>query len=216
MAARALRRSARLTAMYTALFGRNYLADVKSGITMTKNSADPYLQLPDGRALVASTFADASGGLSTLAVRRQLVDEQRSNRVSMGDARSVAALSAGPSHASCESVRRRAVRFATRRTCSATGSAPSHTTRWPTLPPISRRRFHERFSRQRARAANGTAIVAIGDLWRVSPQWQVIYGARVEGNTSRKRRRQIRHSLRLSASETTTGRPRWRSVRGSA
>src|SRR5581483_7372551 len=56
-----------LTAFYSALFSNAYLADVRSGITLTHNAADPYLALPDGRVIVASTLPDSTGGLATLA-----------------------------------------------------------------------------------------------------------------------------------------------------
>src|SRR5439155_4021128 len=55
-----------LTGFYTTSFGRDYLADVKSGLTFTRSAADPYLALPDGRALVVSSFPDGGGGVSTL------------------------------------------------------------------------------------------------------------------------------------------------------
>src|SRR5207248_3518767 len=51
---------------YSFYFGRDYLGDVRSGVTYARNTGDPYLRLPDGRALVSSTFADGTGGVSTL------------------------------------------------------------------------------------------------------------------------------------------------------
>src|SRR5262249_40424610 len=55
-----------LTGFYSLLFGQNYLADVRTSVTATHTSTDPYADLPDGRAFVASTFPDATSGNATL------------------------------------------------------------------------------------------------------------------------------------------------------
>src|SRR5512146_301651 len=55
-----------LTGFLTRVFGQSYLADARSGVTLTHNGADPLLSLPDGRALVLSSLPGAGNGVSTL------------------------------------------------------------------------------------------------------------------------------------------------------
>lgn len=170
-----------LTGFYTALFGRNYLADVRTGLTATKNESDPYLTLPDGRALVASTFPDASGGVSTLQFggNSGMNNNQRAFRWE-----SQAQLQLYPPGSVTHRVKisgdvrldtysqdllgNRLGTFSYNSLADLGANQPASFTRTLVAPTRT--------------GGEWNSYLAVGDLWRVSPQWQVIYGVRAEGN----------------------------------
>jgi hypothetical protein len=170
-----------LTALYTTTFGPGFLADVRSGLTATKNTSDPYLALPDGRALVASTFPDASGGVSTLqfggnsgmnsdlsALRwESLAQVQLYSPGRVSHRLKLAADARFDSYS--QDVRGNALgTFSYNSLADLAANRPASFTR--TLSTPSRR------------GGEWNGYLAAGDLWRVNPQWQVIYGLRLDGN----------------------------------
>ena len=170
-----------LTGFYTALFGRDYLADLRTSVTATDTRSDPYLTLPDGRALVASAFPDATGGISTLQFGGN-ASMQRDARAWRWE--NVAQLQFYPPGHSTHRVKlaadarfdtfsqdvpgNRLGTFSYNSLADLTGNRPSSFTRTLTAPTRT--------------GGEWNGFVSLGDLWRVSPTWQVIYGARVDAN----------------------------------
>lgn len=172
---------ASLTALYTSLFGRNYLADAKSGVTFTRNKSDPYLELPDGRAIVASSFADAPGSVSTLQfggnsgmnsdVRALRWESQAQLQLyPPGRATHRVKLSADARFDSYSQdlLGNRLGTFSYNSLADLAANQPASFTRTLTAPTRT--------------GGEWNGYLAAGDLWRVSPRLQIIYGARIEGN----------------------------------
>jgi Carboxypeptidase regulatory-like domain len=171
-----------LTALFTRTFGPGYLADVRSGLTATKNTSDPYLSLPDGRALVASTFPDASGGVSTLQFGG---NSAMSSTVQSLRWESTAQVQLYP-----------AARSAHRLKLSADARFDSYsqelrgnelgTFSYNSLADLATNRpasFTRTLTAPTRTGGEWNGYLAAGDLWRVNPQWQVLYGARLDANT---------------------------------
>lgn len=170
-----------LTALYTRVFGPGYLADVRSGITTTKNTVDPYLALPDGRALVASTFPDASGGVSTLQFGG---NSGMNSNASTFRWESNAQLQLYPSGRTAHRVKLSADARLDTYSQEVLGNEFG-TFSYNSLADLAANRpasFSRTLIAPTRTGGEWNSYVAAGDLWRVNPQWQVIYGARVEAN----------------------------------
>jgi hypothetical protein len=170
-----------VTAFYSTLFSNAYLVDLRSGVTTTSNTTDPYLGLPDGRVVVVSSLPDSTDGLSMLAFggNSGMTTSQRTLRWE-----SLADLQLYPPGLSTHRVKvaadlrldaysqdligNRLGTFTFNSLADVAGDQPSSFIRTLAAP--------------RARGGDWNAFTSIGDLWRVSPQWQVMYGVRVEGN----------------------------------
>ena len=177
---------ASLTGFYSALLRESYLADVRTSVTRTENATSPYLLLPDGRALVASTFPDGTGGVSTLqfggnaglnsalrawrwetSAQLQLIPRHHpTHRLKLAtDARF-------DDYAQDVSGNRLGT-FAYTSLADLAANRPSSFTRTLNAPTRT--------------GGEWNGFVSLGDLWRASPSWQVIYGARVDANAFVKR-----------------------------
>ena len=170
-----------LDALTTFLFGRDYLADLRTGLTMARTVSDPYLSLPDGRALVVSTFPDQTQDASTLQFggNGAMSSNVRSWRWETkgelqlyppGRATHRVKLSADARYdAFAQDVfSNRLGTFSYSSLGDLAANQPASFTR--TLDAPTRR------------GGEWNAFGALGDLWRVSQHLQVIYGARVDGN----------------------------------
>ena len=175
-----------LTGLYTAVFGQNYLADVRSSVTATKNSSGAYLALPDGRALVASSFADASGGISTLQFggNSGMNTDQRGYRWE-----SMATLQLYPPGQATHRVKLAADARFDAYSQDVSNNALG-TFAYNSLADLAANRpasFTRTLSTPTRTGGEWNGFVSVGDLWRVNPQWQLIYGLRAEGNAFTKR-----------------------------
>jgi len=169
------------TAFYTSLFGANYLADVKSGVTLTHSSSDPYLSLPDGRAVVVSSFPGGGGSVSTLQFggNSNMQTDTRAWRWETN-----AQLQFYPPGALTHRVKlatyarfddfsqdlfgNRLGTFSYNSLSDLASNQPSLFTRTLTAPT--------------RHGGEWNAFTSLGDLWRVNEKLQVIYGARLDAN----------------------------------
>ncbi|HVZ78443.1 MAG TPA: carboxypeptidase-like regulatory domain-containing protein [Gemmatimonadaceae bacterium] len=165
---------------YSFYFGNDYLGDIRSSVAYNRNRSDPYLNLPDGRVLVASTFPDATGGVSTLQFGG---NSGLANETRQWTWESTAELQFYPRSKAAHRVKVNADSrldgvsqdiasnalgsFAYNSLADLQANQPASFTRTLNSPTRS------------GGAWNGFA--SIGDLWRVSQALQVMYGARVEG-----------------------------------
>lgn len=173
---------ASLTSFYTTLFGpNNYLADVKSGLTLTRSTSDPYLSLPDGRALVVSNLPNGTGGVSTLQFggNSAMQTDTRAWRWETNGQiqfyppgalthRVKLAADARFDDFSQDLFGNRLGTFSYNSLSDLAANRPSSFTRNLTAPT--------------RRGGEWNAFASLGDLWRVNEKLQVIYGARVDGN----------------------------------
>ena len=170
-----------LDALTTFLFGRDYLADLRTGLTMTRNVTDPYLSLPDGRALVVSSFPDQTQGASTLqfggngamsssvrAWRWETRGELQFYPPGRATHRVKLTADARYDDYAQDVFANRLGTFSYSSLADLAANQPSSFTR--TLDAPTRR------------GGEWNAFGALGDLWRVSQHLQLIYGARVDGN----------------------------------
>ena len=170
-----------LTGEYSFYFGHDYLGDVRSGVTLTHNSTQPYLQLPDGRVLVTSAFADGSAGVAPLAFG--------GNSGMRADGRqwiweSIGEMQFYPAGAARHRVKLTADSrldgytqntfgnqlgtFSFNSLTDLAANAPASFTRTLNAPTRT--------------GGEWNGFLALGDLWRVSQNLQVMYGARLEGS----------------------------------
>jgi len=171
-----------LTAMFSNVSQRGFLTDIRSGITAVRSTSDPYLALPDGRVLVASTFPDADAAVSTLQFggNSALSTIQRNFRWE-----TLSSLQLYPPGAVTHRVKIAAdVRYDVFSQDLVSNRLGTYT--FNSLGDLAANQpaaFTRTLSASAINGGEWNAFIAAGDLWRVSPQWQVIYGARVEANT---------------------------------
>jgi hypothetical protein len=170
-----------LTALYSRTFGPGYLADLRSGLTATKNASDPYLAFPDGRALVASTFPDATAGVSTL--------QFGGNSAMNSDVKSLrwestAQVQLYPTAKSAHRLKLSADARFDSYSQELRGNELG-TFSYNSLADLAANRpasFTRTLAAPTRTGGEWNGYLAAGDLWRVNPQWQLLYGARVDAN----------------------------------
>ena len=169
-----------LSGEYSFYFGRDYLGDVRSGLTVSRNTADPYVRVPDGRVLVASQFNDGSTAVTPLAFGGSSphTDTRQWTWESMSE------LQLFPASASRHRVKLTAdSRLDGYRQDLASNQLGTFT--FNSLADLAANRpstFTRTLNAPIRTGGEWNGYLALGDLWRVSPNLQVMYGARVEGN----------------------------------
>lgn len=170
-----------LQGLYSTYFHGGWLTNLSSAITAAHDRATPYFSAPGGSVLVASTLDDAPGGVTSLQFggngallsdRRHWTWETQSvtQFYAHGRATHRVALSGD---VRLDGVRNSAAGdpFGTFTFQSLAGletGTPASFTRTLAAPDEVGREWN--------------AYVALGDLWRVSSGFQLLYGARLEGN----------------------------------
>jgi len=172
---------AALQAQYSTFFGNDYLADLRSGLTWSHNISTPYVQLPDGRVLVSSNFPDGTGGVSSL--------QFGGNGALQNDARawtweSVGELQFYPAGYSTHRIKLTADARLDGISQDQLGNRLG-TFSYNSLADLAANRpasFNRTLNAPTRHGAAWNGFVALGDLWRIAPSVQMLYGARVEGN----------------------------------
>lgn len=166
---------------YSTYFGNDYLADVRSGFSFTRNRTSPYAMMPDGRVRIESSFANAEGAAPTLAFggngglasdNRQWTWEN-SAEVQLYTANS-------PRHRVKLSGDVRLDGYANLATPNALGTFTYNSL--ADLAANTPATYTRTLNTPRRSGAEWNAFAAVGDLWRITPAWQVMYGARLEAN----------------------------------
>jgi hypothetical protein len=167
---------------YSTYFGSDYLADMRSSLSLTHNRTSPYLSLPDARVRVESDFADAPdavallqfGGNSGLAGDSKLWTWETASDVQFY-------ASGTPRHRVKLSGDVRLDGYTQTVTPNTLGTFSYNSLAdFAANAPAS---FTRTLGSQVRDGAEWNAFLAASDLWRISPAWQVLYGARLEGNT---------------------------------
>lgn len=180
-AAKSSQEIASLQAQHSTYFGRDYLADTRSSFTLTRNSTDPYLSLPDARVRVESDFDDATAGITSLEFGGNGAPAGSSKQWTWENATDIQFYASGsPRHRLKLSGDVRLDGYTQQVTANGLGTyfynsladlanaSPSSFTRTLNSPDRS--------------GAEWNAFIAASDLWRVNQSWQILYGARVEGS----------------------------------
>jgi hypothetical protein len=170
-----------LTGDYSFYFGHDYLGDVRSGVTLNHSTTQPYLQLPDGRVLVTSAFDDGTAGITPLAFG--------GNSGMHADTRqwtweSIAEMQLYPAGASRHRIKltsdsrldgytqdvfgNQLGTFSFNSLADLAANSPASFTRTLNAPTRT--------------GGEWNGFLALGDLWRVSQNLQVMYGGRLEAN----------------------------------
>ena len=169
-------------ALYSSFLHHNkYLTEAHTSFSLKRDRTTPYLRLPDGRVLVSSQFSDGLGATTSLAfggngslaqdsrdwtwetnsVTRFYASKRTRHRVQLdadsridGFSRSTAGNTNGT--------------FAFNSLADLEANTPSSFTRTLSAPTSSAREWN--------------AFASLGDYWRKSATFQLLAGARVEGN----------------------------------
>lgn len=170
-----------LQALYSTYFHTDYLNEETSAFTYSRNRSEPYLTLPSGSVLVASSFPNATGGLTALAFggndallthTRKWTWETTSQTEFYAQGRQTHRVKLNADS-----------RFDAESQQLSSNSLGSYF--YNSLADLAANQPAS-FSRTlRTPTANGSVwngFVAAGDLWRVSPNLQLMYGARLEAN----------------------------------
>lgn len=170
-----------LQALFSTYFRDGYLNEERSAFSYSRNRSDPFLALPDGRVLVASSFPDGTGGLTSLGFggnssmlgeTRQWMWETTSETQFYARGKSTHRVKVNADSrldGISQSLNSNSLgTFAFNSLADLANNNPSSFTRSLNAPTLT------------GSVWNGFA--AIGDLWRVSSNFQIMYGARLEGN----------------------------------
>ena len=157
-----------------------FLSETSVGASASKNDADPYLTLPAGTVRVNSVFADGTTGVSNIAFggSPNLSTTQGTNGLSFRN--QLSWFSLNNQHRLKSTLELRRDGYSTDQTVNSLG-----TFRFNSLAdfeaglPAS----FTRSLRDRTRAGSQwIAGASIGDSWRKSPDFQLQYGVRLDGN----------------------------------
>ncbi|HTI65548.1 MAG TPA: carboxypeptidase regulatory-like domain-containing protein [Gemmatimonadaceae bacterium] len=172
---------ASLTGFYTRLLGEAYLFDARSGLTLTRSGSDPVIALPDGRALVVSSLDDGGNGITTLQFggNSAMQSSTRSLRWETNTQ-----LQLYPPGAAAHRVKLSAdARFDTFEQSVLANQLGTFS--YNSLQDVAANRpasFTRALVNPTRRGGEWNAFAAIGDLWRVHPSLQLVYGVRADAN----------------------------------
>ncbi len=170
-----------LQAQYSTFFGSDYLADARTSFSVTRNQTDPYLSLPDGRVRVESDFADLGAAVASLQFGGNGGLAGDSKQWTWETASDVQFYASGtPRHRVKLSGDVRLDGYSQRVAQNTLGtfSYNSLADLGANVPAS----FTRTLNAPVREGAEWNAFLAASDLWRINPSWQVMYGARLEGN----------------------------------
>ncbi|MFI5229442.1 MAG: carboxypeptidase-like regulatory domain-containing protein, partial [Gemmatimonadales bacterium] len=170
-----------VTGFFSALFGPSYLADLRSGLTLTRNTSAPDLAVPDGRTLVASNLAGATPSVSTLAFGG---NSAMNSRLTTFRWETQGELQLYPPGLATHRLKIAGdARFDSYDQSVLTNEFGSYS--YNSLADLAAGQpasFTRTLTSPARTGGEWNAFASVGDLWRVSTSWQVIYGARLDGN----------------------------------
>jgi len=170
-----------LQAQHSTYFGRDYLADMRSSFSLTRTSTDPYLSLPDARVRVESDFDDATAGVASLQFGGNGAPAGNSKQWTWENATDIQFYASNsPRHRVKLSGDVRLDGYSQQVTPNSLGTYFYNSL--TDLANASPSSFTRTLNSPERSGAEWNAFVAASDLWRINPSWQVLYGARVEGN----------------------------------
>ncbi|HWH51755.1 MAG TPA: carboxypeptidase-like regulatory domain-containing protein, partial [Gemmatimonadaceae bacterium] len=167
--------------LYSTFIHDDYLAEGHSGFSYSENHIAPYLRLPDGRVLVTSTFPDATSGSTNLAFggNSGLTSDIRSWTWENIGSMSAYTSAAKPHRLKLDTDVRldgysqdlATNQFGTFSFNSLSDLQAGH-------PAAYTRTLND----PTRTGSEWNAFLSAGDMWRVSPTFQLLGGVRLEGN----------------------------------
>ncbi len=166
-------------AMFSTYFGNDYLATMRSALTVSLTHSAPYLDLPGALINVSSILPSGEGGIASLAFGGggQPRDSRRVTWESIGDVQLYA--TGRESHRLGLTTDVRLDGFSDELASDLGTYSFNSLAQLEANQPAS---FSRSLLSPARRGGEWNAFAAIGDLWRVSPNLRVQYGARLEGN----------------------------------
>ena len=170
-----------LMAVLTSYFGGSFINELRAYWSRDHRSADPFMDLPDGRVQVASELADSVNGISALAFGGSTGLPQRTNNSSFESTEELSWLPGSGTHRIKAGLYYDRTRYDQDVTTNEFG-----TYFYSSLRQLSDNQPAE-FTRTLApnvrAGTSDNAAFYLGDIWRIGRVLQVTYGARVEGAT---------------------------------
>ena len=176
-----VQQTAALQGVMSHFFGKDYLHETRSTLSWSDRNETSTLAQPEGRVLVQSDPTDNAAGFATLFFGGNSAGNRRNRQLTWETINTTKFFASGrESHAIKVTSDLRFDGY-----LGAVHSNPFGTFTYTSLTdlragaPIS---FSRTLSSPDRRGGAWNAFVAIGDNWRLSPRFQVMYGARLEGN----------------------------------
>jgi hypothetical protein len=167
--------------LYSTYIHDDYLAEARSAFTYADNHSAPYLRLPDGRVLVTSDFTDGASGFSNLLFG--------GNSALASDNRQWTweTTASGQMYTFAKKPHRLKVDFDARLDGFSLDAASNRygTFAFNSLADLQAGRpasFTRTLNDPTRTGSEWNAFGAIGDMWRVSQTFQMMYGVRLEAN----------------------------------
>ena len=170
-----------LAGEWSTYFAADHLADVRSSVSYTRTENSPYLNLPGGQVLVASTFPDGTGGVSNLQFGGSPTLRTTNTRFTWESIGDVQLFSPGPvTHKPRVTAD---VRYDAGSRVDGTNALGTYY--FNSLGDLAANQpslFTRSLASPTQNGAAWNAFAAVGDVWRATPNVLINYGARAEGN----------------------------------
>jgi hypothetical protein len=166
---------------YSTYFGKDYLAFVRSGLTWSRNRTASYLELPDARVIVASDLGGGDGGVAPLFFGGASGFGSDLRQKTWETTADVQFFAAGtPRHRVKINADARLDTYDQDVAANRFGAYSYNSLAdFAANTPAS---FSRTLNSPRRSGGEWNGFAAVSDLFRINPTWQVMYGARVEGN----------------------------------
>ena len=165
--------------MFSTYFGNDYLATVRSSLSLSDSRTSPYVALPAANVLVSSALAGGDAGFSSLAFGGGSTEREarRWTWETIGETQLYA--TGHEAHRVSVTTDVRLDGYSNELGIDAGTFAFNSLSQLAAGTPTS---FTRVISQPARRGGEWNAFAAVGDYWRLSPTLRLQYGARVEGN----------------------------------
>jgi len=166
--------------VFSGFITKDLLQDLRSSLSFTNNETTPYLSLPSGSVRIGSTFADGTPGIATLGFGGPGVASATHNFTWETQSETKFYTPGNTKHR----VKINAdVRYDAQSSAGITnGDGAFAYNSLADLAANSPASFSRALNNPTRTGAEWNAYASIGDYYRASPAFQLMYGARVEGN----------------------------------
>lgn len=173
--------SAGVQGVYSRFFHKDYLSDTRTTLSITDRRESSLLAIPEGRVLVQSSLDDDGGGVSTLLFGGNSQGSRQTRALTWETVNTTKFYAQGRN---AHSVKISSdIRFDGYRNDIAAN--PYGIFNYESVADVTSNKptsFSRTLSSPTRTGGEWNAFAAIGDLWRVTPRLQILYGARIEGN----------------------------------
>lgn len=180
------RLSAGIQGTFSSYIHKNYLTEARSAFSVDRAEISPYLRIPEARISVASNFADTTRGLSSLLLGgNSSLDSDRRNWTWESSSETQFYPASHTAHRIRLNADSRVDGFSERAAANTFGSFS-----YQSLADFAAGRpssFTRTLSSPRRSASEWNGFLSLGDNWKKSSTFQMLFGARLEGNRYLKR-----------------------------